>query len=155
MEDRTFYARVDAPVGGGGKRDTLGGESGGEGFGSDDPGERSPGGGEGGDKDTGEGDEDLAGDGLSLVGSSNDTDDDLSDEHDRSAVEEDLSSTEPVDDVHTGPGANEVDNREDDLGDVGVVESGGLEELDSVREEEVDTYIRKRGGGKGSASSEI
>jgi hypothetical protein len=40
---------------------------------------------------------------------------------------------------HSWEGHDQIDAGEDDLGDVGVVDTGRLEELDSVREEEVDT----------------
>jgi hypothetical protein len=141
-----------APVGSGGKRDTLGRETRGERLGGDDPGERSPGRGKGGDEDAGEGDKDLAGDLLALVRAADDTDDDLAGEHGGGSPEEDLTAAEAVDDVHAGEGADEVDGREDDLGDVGVREARGPEELDAVRKEELLGREDAVEGERGSAS---
>jgi hypothetical protein len=138
--------QVEEPVGTGAEGDTEVAQSHGEGLSADDPGDRTPGRGKGGDEDTGESDEDLSGDRVIRVSLGDGTDNDLTDEHDGGTPEKDGSSTGSVDSEDTGEGHEDVDTGKDDLEDVGVVETGGLGELNTVGEEEVDTWEEGQGG---------
>ena len=101
----------------------------------DDPCDGTPGGGEGGDVDTDEGDERL----LARVvvdrdGDANDRDEILANTHDGSAVEEERAATEPLDTPHTRKGHEHVDDVGGDRDQEGVLDTRVLEEGRAVYE---------------------
>lgn len=131
--------QVEEPVGSCAERDTEVGQSDGESLSANDPGDGTPRRGKGGNEDSSEEDEELA-DNLAVgVSLGQRAGDDLPDKHDESTDEKNGSSSGSVDSEDTGEGHEDIDTGEDDLEDVGVVETGSLGELDTVREEEVDS----------------
>lgn len=63
----------------------------------------------------------------------------MSGEHNEGSDEKSLATTELLDGEESGEGRDNIDSAEDDLDEEGVLDSGRGEELDSVREEEVDS----------------
>lgn len=91
------------------------------------------------DEDAGEGDEDLSSNFAIGVGGSEGSSNDLASEHDERSNEQSLAATKLLNREESGEGRDNVDGTEDDLNEERVRDSGGGEELDSVREEEVDS----------------
>lgn len=145
---------VPEPVGGGGETDTAGADGQGEDLADQDPGTRTPGGGEEEDEDGDEGD--LGVDGVDVVGNgvavgievglveadgdTDDGDDELADGHAEGTPEEDGAAAEALDGPEGDGGGEHVDDGEDH-GNQELVRDGasGLEEGSGVVEDEVDT----------------
>lgn len=130
---------VEEPVGTGTEGDTPRRQPNGESLTADNPGNGTPRRRERGNEKTGEGNENITGNLVIRVGLGDSTDNNLTNKHENATNEEDRSSTRSVDSKNTGERENDVDGSENDLEDVGVVKTGSLGELDTVREEEVDT----------------
>jgi hypothetical protein len=167
---------VREPVGGGGETDTTRSDGDGEDLADDDPGTRTPGGGEPEDED---GDESNLGvDGADVVGdhtvgilgsrrrvgvveSDSDTDDgdeELADKHTKSTDEEDGSTTKSLNSPEREGSGADVDEGEDERDEEDVVDgTGGLEEGSRVVEDEVDTgpLLHHLHGGTEDGSAEV
>lgn len=63
----------------------------------------------------------------------------MTNKHENATDKKDRSSTSSVDSENTGEREEDVDGSENDLEDIGIVKTGSLGELDTVREEKVDT----------------
>lgn len=148
--------KVEEPVGGGGHGHGLGANGERVDLTSDDPCERSPGGGEVGDEDADEGDENaLTSEVLSCDAQSDSSDDDLRDGHSGGTLEEEEATSEAVDGPDTGESHNDVDDVGDDGDDEGVPDAAVPEERGTVVEDEVDTNegesVRGRREGRAKA----
>ena len=145
---------VPEPVGGGGERNTTGADGEREDLTDEDPGTRTPGGGEEEDED---GDErDLSVDGRKVVGAGgaiskgggvvealSDTDDsneELADQHAESTVKQECATTELLHSVERERSGADVDEGEDQRDQEGVADGASrLEERCRVVEDKVDT----------------
>ena len=145
---------VPEPVGGGRQGNTSGSNGQGEDFTNQDPGTRTPSGGEEEDEDSDEGDlgvdgRDVSSNGLAssvgseLVETDGDTDngdDELTDQHAQSTPDKQRSSTELFNGVERDRSGAYVDNGEDHRGEERVIDgTGRLQESGRVVEDEVDT----------------
>ncbi|KFZ18290.1 hypothetical protein V502_04170 [Pseudogymnoascus sp. VKM F-4520 (FW-2644)] len=143
MWDGQTYA-VPEPVGGGGETDTARADGQGEDLADDDPGAGAPGGGEEGDVDADEGDHGLDGSLVVLAwgasGDTDDTDDELRDDHAHGTDDENTATAEALDDPEGERGAQDVDEGGHEGDEEGVVDraEGGEEDCSEV-EDEVDT----------------
>lgn len=131
--------KVEEPVGTGTEGDTQRRQPDGESLTADNPSDRTPRRRKGGNEKTGEGNEDITGNLVIRVGLGDRTDNDLTNKHEKTTNEKNRSSSGSVNSENTGEREEDVDGSENDLEDVGVVKTGSLSELDTVREEEVDT----------------
>jgi hypothetical protein len=145
---------VPEPVGGGGERNTTGADGEREHLTDEDPGTRTPGGGEEEDED---GDErDLSVDSRKVVGAgraiskgggvvealsdTDDSDQELADQHAESAVEQECATTELLHSVERERSGADVDEGEDQRDQESVADSASrLEERCRVVEDKVDT----------------
>jgi hypothetical protein len=145
---------VPEPVGGGGEGDTARADGKGEDLADEDPGTGTPGGGEEEDEDGDEGD--LGVDGGDVVGArgavgegggvvetlshTDDSDQELADEHTERTDEEECAATELLHSVEGERGGADVDEGEDERDQEGVADGAGrLQEGSGVVEDEVDT----------------
>lgn len=133
------------PVGGGGEGHAWSTVAGWVQLSDNSPDERTPGGGEGNNEQAGENDEDVAGlwgGGWVLLVKhevANEGVDHEANERPGSTSHESLSATALGDNVETSERAADVDGTKNDLGNVGVGQTGGGEDSRSVVEEEVGT----------------
>lgn len=145
---------VPQPVGSGRQGNTSGSDGQGEDFTDQDPGTRTPSGGEEEDEDGDEGDlgvdsGDVLSDGLTgsvgskLVETDSNTDngnDELTDQHAQGTPDEQRSSTELLNGVERDRGGANVDNGEDHRSEERIGDGAGrLQESGRVVEDEVDT----------------
>lgn len=147
---------VPQPVGSSGQSNTTRSDRQREDLTNDNPGTRTPGGGEEEDEDGDEGDLSIdsgdvvgnvlgsvGGIGVGLVetnGDTNDGDEELADEHTKSTEDEDGTATESLDSPERQRSGADVDQGEDEGDQEGVADgTGGLEEGSRVVEDEVDT----------------
>lgn len=102
---------VPEPVGGNGQGHGLGTNVEREDLSTDNPSDGTPGGGEVGDVDADEGNEhSLADQVIGGDGNTNDGDEELADTHAGGTVQEELATSDPLDQVDTGEGHDDVDN---------------------------------------------
>lgn len=143
---------VPEPVGGGGETDTTGADGEREDLADDDPGAGAPGGSEEGDVDADEGDHGLDGVAVGGIwggvggwvglagGDTDDTDDELGDDHSGATEDENTATTEALNDPEGERGGKHVDEGGDQGDEEGVVDRAkGGEEDGSEVEDEVDT----------------
>lgn len=143
MWDVKTYA-VPEPVGGGGETDTARADGQREDLADDDPGAGAPGGGKEGDVDADEGDHGLDGNLVVLAwgasGDTDDTDNELRDDHAHGTDDENTATAEALDDPEGERGAQDVDEGGHEGDEEGVVDRAeGFEENGSEVEDEVDT----------------
>ncbi|KFZ02513.1 hypothetical protein V500_00150 [Pseudogymnoascus sp. VKM F-4518 (FW-2643)] len=140
--DETYA--VPEPVGGGGETDTARADGQREDLADDDPGAGAPGGGEEGDVDADEGDHGLDGTLVVLArgasGDTDDTDDELRNDHAHGTDDENTATAEALDDPEGERGAQDVDEGGHEGDEEGVVDRAeGGEKDGSEVEDEVDT----------------
>lgn len=139
------HEEVPEPVGRGGQGHGRSAVASGVELSNDSPDERTPSGGESDDKEAGENDEDVAGGGG--AGRVDGVEDKVTDKrvdeeahgHPQGTNDEGLAAANILDNPETGDSAANVDGTKNDLGNVRVLETGGLEDGGSVVEEEVGT----------------
>ena len=134
-------SKVPEPVGGSAQRESLGTDGEREDLTADDPGSRTPGGGEASNVDADEGDERLAGGGVGRWnGGTDNGDDELTGAHPDGTPDEELAATEALHAPHAWESTNDVDDVVDDREDEGVgVGKSVLGEGGTEVEDEVDT----------------
>jgi len=135
---------VPEPVGGGGETDTAGADWQREDLADDDPGGWTPGGGKEGDVDADEGDHGLDSGLVVLAWSASsdtdDTDDELGDDHASGTEDQNATTAETLNDPEGQWGAADVDEGGDERDQERVVDRAeGLEEDGTEVEDEVDT----------------
>lgn len=145
---------VPEPVGSGRQSNTSGSNRQGEDFTDQDPGTRTPSGGEEEDEDGNEGNlgvdcrdvssnclaSSVGGELVETDSNTDDGDDELTDQHAQGTPDEQRSSTELFNSVERDRSGADVDNGEDHRGDERVIDgTGGLQESGRVVEDEVDT----------------
>jgi len=135
---------VPEPVGGGGETDTTGTNGDRKDFTNDDPGCRTPGHGEGGDEQADEGNH--GGDGCVVVvlqltsSDTNDTDNELADDHEEGTDDQDSAASELLHDVEGNGGGADVDQGGDERDEERVGDGFERGEEDGSKvEDEIDT----------------
>jgi hypothetical protein len=141
---RGFAYAVPEPIGGGGETDTTGTDGEREDLADDDPGSGAPGGSEEEDVQADEGnhgaDSGVVVLGFLSGGNTDDTDDELHDDHTSGAIKKDGAATESLNDVEGNGSGAHVDERGDQADEEGVADRAELgEEHGSEVEDEVDT----------------
>jgi len=130
---------VPEPVGGGGETDTTGTDGQREDLADNDPRTRTPGGGKEEDVDTDESNHSLDG-GLGVVNSTNDGDDELADNHATRTIDEESTTTEPLNGPEGDRSGEDVDKGGDQTDQEGVGDGAKISEEGGTEvEDEVDT----------------
>lgn len=139
-QTETVTYAVPEPVGGGGKSDTAGTDRERVDLSDNDPSTRSPGAGEEEDVDADERDHGADGVGVLLVDSTDDSDDELADNHAEGTPDEQGATTELLNGPEGDGGGADVDNGRDHTDQERVVDGVQIgEEGGSEVEHEVDT----------------